>query len=601
MRLDLFCLGLVLLASAPALAQGSRPKLTPAQLREIERENQKLQDRLRKQGVQAEVPKAPKGDTKGKGKEKGKEAEPKPPNCQLAGAKRTAQFSEEALPGIPLTQRYALYVSACGLGDVVALTQQLVRFKTVSSEQPAAKSPGIAAMGRFLQKWAQTHGFAFRTVGQNDVFELAWGEGAPHLGFIFHGDVVPAPAHEWKSNPFEAKVRNGRLYGRGVMDDKGPIAMGLVSLAMAKEMGLKPHKGKVLLIIGNGEESDWKGMQEYTRTEVLPTHAVSVDSEYPVVVAQSGFVALTLEAALESEAKGEGTLVAVDASAGEFLTQVPGAAMLSLVPTSGTSLEQALAAAKAAVESVRKERSTLKAEVRSAPLVGLAGGGMRIVITTQGKAVHSSAPEQGQNALWDLSAIAEKLPLVDNGIAAMLRAVARRFDGDHHGDRLGFTGKDPLMGPMIVAATLLRVKEGKVSLGVNLRRPRSEEGDEDFHQALNHAVSRITQESDGRIVEGPGRYVGEPHVADVSGPLVLTLMDIYKRHQNIRSNIAPISIAGGTYARLFPRGVDFGPGLPGQVYTGHAPDEFISLEHLGLGTQMLAEALHSLALSANAR
>src|SRR5690606_32691032 len=131
--------------------------------------------------------------------------EPKPPNCKLTGARRVAQFSEEALPGVGLAQRYALYVSTCGLGDVVALTQQLVRFKTVSSEQPPAKSPATAAMGKFLQQWARSHGFSFRTVGQNEVFELAWGEGAPHLGFIFHGDVVPAPAHEWKFKPFEAK------------------------------------------------------------------------------------------------------------------------------------------------------------------------------------------------------------------------------------------------------------------------------------------------------------------------------------------------------------------------------------------------------------
>jgi acetylornithine deacetylase/succinyl-diaminopimelate desuccinylase-like protein len=35
-------------------------------------------------------------------------------------------------------------------------------------------------------------------------------------------------------------------------------------------------------------------------------------------------------------------------------------------------------------------------------------------------------------------------------------------------------------------------------------------------------------------------------------------------------------------------------------YTGHTPDEFISLDHLGLSTQMIAEAIHTLALSSNA-
>ncbi len=534
--------------------------------------------------------------------EKDKPPEPKPPNCKLSGAKRAAQFSAEALPDMPLSERYAQYVGACGLEDVVALTKQLVRFKTVSSEQPAAKSPGIAAMGRFLKKWARANGFGFRVVGQNEVFELSWGTGAPHLGLIFHGDVFPALASEWKSNPFEARVAEGRLYGRGVMDNKGPLAMGLVAMAMAREMGLKPLKGKVLVIIGNGQESDWRGMQEYARTESLPTHPISVDASYPVVAAQSGFVSLKLEAAVEPQGPmSPGTLRPVDATAGESLTQVPGSATLSLLPTPGTSLEQALEAVKACIEAQRKERPGLQAEVRTAQVAGIAGGGSRIVITTQGKAVPASSPEQGHNALWDLAAIAESLPLVDNGISAMLSMVARRFDGDHHGERLGFTETDPLMGPVVSAPTLLSVKDGKVSLSINLRRPRTTEGDEDFHQGLSHAVAVIHQETDGRVVEGAGRFVGAPHVADLKGPLVATLMDIYRRHHTVRAELAPRSITGSTYARLFPRGVDFGPAMPNEPSTAHAPNESISLEHLGRSTQMLAEVLHALALSVNAR
>ncbi|HEX8699262.1 MAG TPA: peptidase M20, partial [Myxococcaceae bacterium] len=136
---------------------------------------------------------------------------------------------------------------------------------------------------------------------------------------------------------------------------------------------------------------------------------------------------------------------------------------------------------------------------------------------------------------------------------------------------------------------------------VNLRRPRSNEGDEDFHQALNHAVAILHQETDGRVVEGKGRFVGVPHVAELTGPLVSTLIDIYRRHHGVREELAPLSTTGSTYARLFPRGVDFGPAAPGEPSTAHAPDESISLEHLGRSTQMLAEALHTLALSANAR
>ncbi len=107
----------------------------------------------------------------------------------------------------------------------------------------------------------------------------------------------------------------------------------------------------------------------------------------------------------------------------------------------------------------------------------------------------------------------------------------------------------------------------------------------------------IHQETDGRVVEGEGRYVGAPHVADLKGPLVSTLIDIYRRHHGVRQELAPLSTTAAPMPVSFPRGVDFGPAPLGRAHTGHAPDESISLEHLGRSTQMLAEALQTLALS----
>ncbi|HZI10253.1 MAG TPA: Sapep family Mn(2+)-dependent dipeptidase [Myxococcus sp.] len=514
----------------------------------------------------------------------------KDPRCQGTPRARAVRFSEKAMKGVPAAERYAAYVKACALDEVVELTKALVRFKTVSSELPAPKNPDIAAMGRFLRKWAKAHGMDYRAVGTNDVFELSWGQGAPHLGLVFHGDVVPAPAHEWKRAPFEPVVEDGRLYGRGVEDDKGPLASALVALDFARQLGLKPQ-GRVLVIVGNGEESDWSGMLKYASSEPKPTHVISVDSEYPVMAAQSGFVAWNLEAPVGEPVKGQGapaTLRPVDVTAGEFLTQVPGAATLKLAPARGRTPEQALADVQAAADAQKQARASFKADVKRE--------GDTVVLTTQGNAVHASIADQGHNALWDLAAVAARLPLEDNGITAMLRVVAQRFDGDHLGQKLGLAYKDEaLMGPLIVAPTVLRVKDGKVSLGINMRRPQGQENAA-FNTALDKAAAQVGQDSGGRVKEVPQRYVGDPHVADTSGPLVTTLLDIYKRHRN-DPDAKPGSVRGGTYARLFPKAVDFGPAFPGETYSGHAPDEFISLESLDAGTRMLAEAVHTLALA----
>ncbi|MCP3102781.1 Sapep family Mn(2+)-dependent dipeptidase [Myxococcus sp. K15C18031901] len=511
--------------------------------------------------------------------------------CQGTPKARAARFSAQAMKGASSLERYAAYVRACALDEVVALTQDLVRFKTVSSEVPAAKNPDIVAMGRYLQKWAKAHGMAYRAVGGGEVFELAWGEGAPGLGLVFHGDVVPAPAHEWKRPPFEPYVRAGRLYGRGVEDDKGPLASALVALDFARQLGLQPQ-GKVLVIVGNGEESDWTGMTKYAQTEPKATHVISVDSGYPVVAAQSGFVAWTLEAPVEpGETEAMAMLRVVDVKGGEFLTQVPGTATLKLIPVQGETVEDALGRVRSAIAQAQRGRASLQAEAKRE--------GDVVVLTTHGKAVHASIADEGHNALWDLSAVAAWLPLEHDGISVMLRVLATWFEDDHFGKKLGLAYQDDgLMGPLLVAPTLLRVKDGKVSLGVNMRRPRGQDA-ATFNAALDKVAESVTRETDGRVKEGGGRYVGDPHEADTSGTLVTTLLDIYKRHRNA-PDVKATSVRGGTYARLFPKAVDFGPGFPGEEYSGHAPDESISLESLGAGTRMLAEAIHTLALTPGA-
>ena len=75
-----------------------------------------------------------------------------------------------------------------------------------------------------------------------------------------------------------------------------------------------------------------------------------------------------------------------------------------------------------------------------------------------------------------------------------------------------------------------------------------------------------------------------------------TLLSIYGRHTG-KTDAKAESIRGGTYARLFDKAVDFGPAFPDAPYTGHAPDEYITVENLALVTRMLADAVHALAIA----
>jgi len=241
---------------------------------------------------------------------------------------------------------------------------------------------------------------------------------------------------------------------------------------------------------------------------------------------------------------------------------------------------------KAAVAELSKSRKGVRAEVKR-DLSWL-------LVSTQGNAVHSSTADEGQNALWDLSAIAARLPLAKNGIAAMLSVVASRFDQDHWGEKLGIAYSDPLMGKLLVAPTMLRVKDGKVKLEVNMRRPRGKDKAQ-FQASLDSAARAIGEATSGKVKAEADPYLGDPHVADTTGALVTTLLGIYQRRQNA-PDAKPLSIRGGTYARLFPGAVDFGPSFPGEHYTGHSPDEYIPIDGMMKTARMLGEAVHALAI-----
>ena len=64
----------------------------------------------------------------------------------------------------------------------------------------------------------------------------------PHLGILCHLDVVPAVPSNWKSDPFTAEIRDGRIYGRGAIDDKGPAVAVLYALRAIRESGIPLRK-----------------------------------------------------------------------------------------------------------------------------------------------------------------------------------------------------------------------------------------------------------------------------------------------------------------------------------------------------------------------
>ena len=473
-------------------------------------------------------------------------------------------------------------------------------------------------MARFLGEWAEARGLRFAVSGDHDAWEVELpGRSTERaLAYVFHGDVVPVndpPSvvavdeipEGWTVPAFGVTERDGRLYGRGTEDDKGPIAAAMIVLEALASAGLEPD-GSIVLAIGTAEEESWEGMRRYAASAPPARHVISVDSNYPVVVAESGFVAWGFRRPIAGppgrpDPRALGTIVS--ASGGLFLTQVPDRAELVIRPGAGTRSarrggarsisgdERVLAMARWAIEAELAERADDAYRAEAEVIQHEGAPAVRIV--AHGRSAHSSVPEEGRNAIGLLAGIATRLiepwrfPPYDvvyqevprepglerAGIADTLLDLARFFDGDLHGERLGLAHADELMGPLVVSPTLLRTDAGEVRVEVNMRRPRGLSSDE-MRARLDRALARLDR---ARALDEV--YVGEPHVADLEGELVPTLMAIWRAHTGERG-AQPRAIRGGTYARLFPGAVDFGPSLPGRPYTGHGADEYLELEAL---------------------
>ncbi len=500
-----------------------------------------------------------------------------PANCAIGASDRGSVEAARA------------FLERCGLEEAVELTKQLVAFRTVSAEGPAKENPAFVQMRGFLEQYAQQAGFEFERFGDEDAWELRLGSGPRRLGYVMHADVVPAGEGEvpegWSGPPFTAWERDGKLYGRGTEDDKGPIAAVLVAMHTLARFGLAP-KGQTVAILGTAEEHDWDGMVRYAKTSTKPEHVISIDASYPVVIAESGFVAWEL--ALSHPGPREldaGDRPRIErADAGQFLTQVPGEASMTVLPAKG----QAIESLRAEIERIGLEEIAKLGGGRFALTVRSAGP--RLYVKARGHAVHSSEAELGDNALWLLARVASRLDAAANPVTEMLDLVNEMFVEDHFGEKLGLAHDHPTMGALLVIPTLLHTKDDAITLGVNMRRPAGRTKAE-MERMLDAALDRLKARAP--TLRSPERWVGEPALADTRGILVPTLMRIY-REVTGDTEAQPVSIRGGTYARLFPGAVSFGPSMPGRGYTGHGPDERIELQVLDEMLRMIFESALSL-------
>ena len=373
---------------------------------------------------------------------------------------------------------------------------------------------------------------------------VEYGEGEEVLGILAHLDVVPE-GEGWSVPPYSATEKDGRIIGRGTLDDKSPALSAIYALAAAKECGLK-MKRRVRVILGCDEEIGSLGVEHYLKVEGQPTLAFTPDAEYPVVNSEMGIMHTTYEKHYPSQLR-------IDC--GTAANVIPGVIRAEL-------------------------------PVKAVPVHAPAGYTVTYDenrITVEGRGGHASMPEFAKNALQALMKILTVQPLPDAD-KETVRALYALWQFDMHGESLGIDVTDE-SGRTTYSPDVIRFDETGVRFIADCRHPFTAKA-EDLLQKWDDAYGKAGFARTDTVIK-PGHFI------PADSELVSTLMNIYNELNG--SNSKPLSMGGGTYAREMENAVAFGIVREGEESMCHMPDESISIEDIRFNTMCMAEAIRRLA------
>ena len=371
------------------------------------------------------------------------------------------------------------------------------------------------------------------------------GQGAELLAVLCHLDVVPSGDEaDWRTPPFEATIKDGWIFGRGVQDDKGPSMAALYAVKALLDSGVK-FKKRVRFIFGTDEETLWRCMGRYNELEETATLGFAPDSSFPLTYAEKGLLQVKLHGPGSDQ---------LDLEAGEAFNVVPGKASYQ-----GELLEPVVAGLQAAAFEYEQNDQQ---------------------VTVLGLPKHAKDAAEGINAIVRLATVLQ--PLQAHPVLAF---IAEAVGEDATGSRLFGDISDEPSGRLSFNIAGLTLNSEKSEIRIDIRIPVLADKDQLVAQ----------------LAEIAGRYQLDYEEFDYLAPLyvpkdselVSTLMAIYQEKTGDTS--PAMSSGGATFARTMPNCVAFGALFPGVEQTEHQANERASLEDLYRAMDIYAETIFRLA------
>ncbi len=441
--------------------------------------------------------------------------------------------------------------------EMISTMQEWVRVPSVANDdvQPGAPfGPVVRQMLDKAMEDADKLGFTTEIfdgfIGHADLGE---GDDEEALAILAHLDVVPVGSG-WTLEPFGAQIKDGKVYGRGTSDDKGPAVAAMYAMKAVRQAGI-PLKRKVRLILGCDEESNWKDIEHYKKVARMPRMGFSPDACYPVINIEKGMCGLGLTAPVT----GEG-LEILSFDVGERPNVVPGQAV--------ATIKGGIELAEKAGQISRKYGWPVAAEARD----GI------VTLTSTGINGHAAMPESARNAIGQML-----ITLRDLGAGGPIKTLADTIGTEYNGESLGIKVEDKISGPLTCNMGIIRVNAQRVYARLDIRFPLLVNPDMLTHVIRQHLPGITVEDARAKT----------PHYVPENSELVQSLLDAYHEVSGLEKKA--LAIGGGTYARSLREGVAFGAAFPDEEDVAHQADEYISIESLTKSMKIIAYAIVKLA------
>lgn len=435
--------------------------------------------------------------------------------------------------------------------ELLADLNTLIGFESVANEKPEECQNAI----NFMLKRANDFGLTGEQV-TDESMHIQLGSKGKLCGILSHLDVVPA-GNNWSVLPYSLTEKDGRLYGRGIADDKGAALVTLYCLRALKEEGIDGVNA-LRAIYGTSEECGMEDIDGYFEKMPVPDLSFTPDSDYGICYAEKGILQI------EVSTKGNLATVLSQLHSGKAINAVPDIAYALL--DSSNYDEQNLLELSKKTEGNFEFNSTIDG----------------LMVISRGKAAHACEPHKGFNAAAALVELLAKA-YTSTEIGTICDFIDIAIGNETDGCSLGLKTHCSISGDLTVNLGYIHIEGNEARAAFDIRYPVSITGGSVYRQ-FRYAAKH--NKLDVKVLNHE-----KPLYIEKDSELVKLLSGAYKAVTGEEPEL--YTTGGGTYARkLGGKGLAFGPAFKDDEVNMHNADESIDKEKFFTHAQICLEAMY---------